>query len=236
MLSKFQEPEMEMENSFASESSSVFQMIPSSNPNPKLAESELTSSMLQTTSTSQRRRSWPPGSPKAHTLLDNHGIFVTYDDTEDYDVRNNQFNNKGCFSNSFHHNDVTATRSLASKIPKIKRVQRSDRQSRKSRKNINNNVAERVSLFKALVHVDGENSSNGLGSEASRGIGEAVSGSGESGNGNYRQFDDMLMEGHSGGSIRALAVEAAFVANGILRRSAQQGKIKTLCKYKNYCI
>ena len=236
MLSKFQEPEMEMENSFASESSSVFQMIPSSNPNPKLAESELTSSMLQTTSTSQRRRSWPPGSPKAHTLLDNHGIFVTYDDTEDYDVRNNQFNNKGCFSNSFHHNDVTATRSLASKIPKIKSVRRPDRlrQPRRSRKNINNNVAERVSLFKALVHVDGENSSNGLGSEASRGIGEAVSIGGESVNGNYRQFDDMLMEGHSCGSVRALAVEAAFVANGILRRSAQNGKNKDLCRYR--CI
>ena len=53
---------------------------------------------------------------------------------------------------------------------------------------------------------------------------EAVSIGGDVGNGNYRQFDDMLMEGHSCGSVRALAVEAAFVANGILRRSAQHGE------------
>ena len=91
-----------------------------------------------------------------------------------------------------------------------------------------------MSLFKALVHVDGENSSNGAGSEASRGLDESIGGdSNTNGASNYRQFDDMLMEGHSCGSVRALAVEAAFVANGILRRSAQQGGGSTPSKRWN---
>ena len=227
---KARKEEIKMDDSFASESSSVFQMIPSNTPNPKLTDSEVTSMVSRSNSTNKRRRSWPPGSPKAQNSLDNHGIFVTYDDPEsDYDeVVNYGFGNKRYFGNSFQHNDIATTRSLASRIPKIKNVKRSSerfRQPRRSRKNVNNNLAERVSLFKALVHVDGENSSNGMGSEASRGIiGDGVSIGCESGNGSYRQLDDMLMEGHSCGSVRALAVEAAFVANGILRRSAQNGK------------
>ena len=217
----------ELEDSFASESSSLFQTIPSNASHRKLVESEILNSVLQSNSLSKRRRSWPPGSPKEHSNSDNHGIFVTCDDdTEDFVGNHNGFSNKGYLNNSFRHNDILATRSLATKIPKISRVQRPNRlrQPRRSRKSINNNVAERVSLFKALVHVDGENSSNGIGSEASRGMDEAVSIGGDVGNGNYRQFDDMLMEGHSCGSVRALAVEAAFVANGILRRSAQHGE------------
>ena len=41
----------------------------------------------------------------------------------------------------------------------------------------------------------------------------------------YRPFDEILMEGASCGSVRALAVgvcEAAFVANGILRSTASK--------------
>ena len=214
-----------MEDSFMSESS-TFQVVPSSNaPHRKFAESVLCSETLPPT-TSKRRRSWPPGSPKAHSLSDNHGIFVTYDNTEDDDDDAIIYTDKNYLPNIFHHDGITATRSLTSRIPKIKGVKGYDRARsfRRSRKKINRNVAEREALFKALVHVDGDNSSNTLASEAIRGGGEAVSTGGESGNSNYRQFDDMLIEGHSCGSIRALAVEAAFVANGILRRSGQQGK------------
>ena len=220
----------DLEDSFVSESSSLFPSILSNASHPKFVESEHLNSVLRSNSLSKRRRSWPPGSPKDHSNSDNHGIFVTCDD-ETEDFVGNGFSNKGYLNNSFRHNDVLATRSLATKIPKIRRVQRPNRlrprseHGRRSRKSINNNVAERVSLFKALVHVDGENSSNGIGSEASRGMDEAVSIGGDVGNGNYQflpKFDDMLME-HSCGSVRALAVEAAFVANGILRR-AQHGK------------
>lgn len=216
---------MEMEDSFVSESS-TFQAVPfSSVPHPKFAESVLCSETLRPT-TNKRRRSWPPGSPKTHSLSDNHGIFVTYDNMEDNDDGALIYTDKDCFPNIFHHNGITATRSLASRIPKIGSVKGYDRarQLRKSRKKVNSNVAEREALFKALVHVDADNSSNTLGSDAIRVGGEAVSIGGESGNSNYRQFDDMLIEGHSCGSVRALAVEAAFVANGILRRNGQPGK------------
>ena len=221
-----------MDDSFVSESSSsLFQMVPSSNAsNPKMVESEYFNSVLQSTGLSKRRRSWPPGSPKEHSNSDNHGIFVTCDhDTDEFGDDTNAFSNKGFYNNSFHHNDIIATRSLAPKVSsaRIRAIQRANRlrqNSRRSRKRINNNVEDRMSLFKALVHVDGENSSNGAGSEASRGLDESVGGESSGNGGNYRQFDDMIMEGHSCGSVRALAVEAAFVANGILRRSAQQGK------------
>ena len=42
----------------------------------------------------------------------------------------------------------------------------------------------------------------------------------------YRPFDEILMEGASCGSVRALAVEAAIVANGILRRNGDQKSIQ----------
>ena len=229
----------DMDDSFVSESSSsLFQMVPSSNvSNPKIVESEFLNSVLQSSGLSKRRRSWPPGSPKEHSNSDNHGIFVTCDDETDEFGEDNAkgFSNKGFYHNSFHHNDIFATRSLAPKVSssRIRSIQRANRlrqNARRSRKRINNNVEERMSLFKALVHADGENSSNGIGSEASRGLNESIGGdSNTDGGSNYRQFDDLLMEGHSGGSIRALAVEAAFVANGILRRSAQQGKTFFKC-------
>ena len=49
----------------------------------------------------------------------------------------------------------------------------------------------------------------------------------------YRPFDEILMEGASCGSVRALAVgvcEAAFVANGIIRSSgaSRDQKVKSL--------
>ena len=219
----------DMEDSFASESSSLFQMMPSNPSNSKGMNSELLNPVPQGIDLSKRRRSWPPGSPKDHSISDNHGIFVTCDESEYLEDDNTIFENKPYSKNSVYHNDIIASRSLACQLPKIGNMSRSHRSKqprRRSRKNVNNNnVAERVSLFKALVHVDGENSSNGPGSEASRGLDEGLSVGGDSGNGNYRFVpDDIIIEGHSGGSIRALAVEAAFVANGILRRSAQSGK------------
>ena len=216
---------MEMEDSFMSESS-TFQVVPSSSAShPKFVKNVLCSENSLPT-TGKRRRSWPPGSPKAQSLSDNHGIFVTYDNTADDDEDAIIYSDKNYLPNIFHHDGITATRSLTSRIPKLRGVKGYDRARsfRKSRKKFNRIVAEREALFKALVHVDGDNNSNTLASEASRGGGEAVSTGGESGNSNYRPFDDIVIEGHSGGSIRALAVEAAFVANGILRRSGQQGK------------
>ena len=230
----------DMEDSFASEASSLFQMIPSNPSNSKGMNSELLNPLPQGIDLSKRRRSWPPGSPKEHSISDNHGIFVTCDESEYLEDDNTIFENKPNFKNSVYHNDIIASRSLACRLPKIGNMSRSHRSKQprgRSRKNVNNNnVAERVSLFKALVHVDGENSSNGPGSEASRGLDEGLSVGGDSGTGNYRFVpDDIIIEGHSGGSIRALAVEAAFVANGILRRSAQSGKIFPLPE-NNYQI
>ena len=226
-----EERKEDLEDTFASESSSLFQMIPQDNYHP--GSTNMLTSVLQSSISNKRRRSWPPGSPKEQFSSEKHGIFVTCDDSsEDFVNDDKGFSNKGFMTNSFLHNEITATRSLAPRrIPKLRKVQRSHitqqqrHSTRPSQRRINNNVAERVSLFKALVHVDGENSSQGLGSEASRGIEDGVSiGGVDSGAGSYRQIDDMLMEGHSCGSVRALAVEAAFVANGILRaqRSAQQ--------------
>ena len=54
---------------------------------------------------------------------------------------------------------------------------------------------------------------------ASLSINDPVS---ETSGSSYRPFDEILMEGASCGSVRALAVgvcEAAFVANGLLRNS-----------------
>ena len=85
----------ELEDSFASESSSLFQTIPSNASHRKLVESEILNSVLQSNSLSKRRRSWPPGSPKEHSNSDNHGIFVTCDDdTEDFVGNHNGFSNK----------------------------------------------------------------------------------------------------------------------------------------------
>ena len=69
---------------------------------------------------------------------------------------------------------------------------------------------------------------------ASLSINDPVS---ETSGSSYRPFDEILMEGASCGSVRALAVgvcEAAFVANGLLRNSTTHRDSKVCLRTKKH--